>query len=122
MASTWSGRYWSYTLIFNLTDLPLKIGRVPEADFVVNDPRVSRLHASIDIRSGNYLLEDTSSYGTWVRFAGVDNAIALRRQECLLHSDGEFAMGAPFTDISVPTVSFRLVDGQMVLGHGPLRS
>ena len=107
---------------FNLTDLPLKIGRVPEASFVVNDPRVSRLHASIDIRSGNYLLEDTSSYGTWVRFAGGENTIALRRQECLLHSDGEFAMGAPFTDISVPTVSFRLVDGQMVLGRGPLRS
>lgn len=106
---------------FNLTDLPLRIGRVPEADFVVNDPRVSRLHASIDIRSGNYLLEDTSSYGTWVRFAGADNAIALRRQECLLHSDGEFSMGAPFSDISAPTVSFRLVDGQMVLGHGPLR-
>jgi adenylate cyclase len=107
---------------FNLTDLPLKIGRVPEANFVVNDPRVSRLHASIDIRSGNYLLEDTSSYGTWVRFTGVENMISLRRQECLLHSDGEFAMGAPFTDISAPTVSFRLVDGQMVLGHGPLRS
>jgi adenylate cyclase len=58
---------------FNLTDLPLKIGRVPEADFVINDPRVSRMHASIDIRSGNYVLEDTSSYGTWVRFAGNDN-------------------------------------------------
>jgi class 3 adenylate cyclase len=107
---------------FNLTDLPLKVGRVPEADFVINDPRVSRLHASIDIRSGNYLLEDISSYGTWVRFVGMENAIALRRQECLLHSDGEFAMGAPFTDISAPIVSFRLVDGQMVLGHGGLRS
>ncbi len=105
---------------FNLIDLPLKIGRVPEADFVVNDPRVSRLHASIDIRSGHYLLEDTSSYGTWVRFVGAENAIALRRQECLLHGDGEFSMGAPFTDISAPTVSFRLVDGRMMLGHGPL--
>ncbi len=105
---------------FNLTDLPLKIGRVPEADFVVNDPRVSRMHASIDIRSGNYVLEDTSSYGTWVRFSGGDNVIALRRQECLLHSDGEIAMGAPFTDYSAPTVAFRLVDGNMVLGHGPL--
>lgn len=106
---------------FNLTDLPVRIGRVPEADFVINDPRVSRLHASIDMRSGNYLLEDTSSYGTWVRFAGTDHVITLRRQECMLHSDGEFAMGAPFTDISTPTVSFRLVEGQMLLGHGPLR-
>jgi adenylate cyclase len=102
---------------FNLTDLPLKIGRVPEADFVVNDPRVSRMHASIDIRSGNYVLEDISSYGTWVRFDGAENAISLRRQECLLHSDGEIAMGAPFTDFSAPTVTFKLVDGNMVLGR-----
>ena len=109
-------------LSFNLTDLPLKIGRVPEADFVVNDPRVSRMHANIDMRSGNYVLEDTSSYGTWVRFAGSDHVICLRRQECLLHSDGEIAMGSPFNDYSTPTVSFRLVDGSMVLGHGPLHT
>ena len=106
---------------FNLTDLPLKIGRVPEADFVINDPRVSRLHASIDIRSGQYLIEDTSSYGTWVRFSRNKNVISLRRQECLLHSDGEISMGAPFTDYSAPTVSFKLVDGHVKLGHGPLR-
>ena len=102
---------------FNMTDLPLKIGRMPEADFVVDDPRVSRLHASIDVRSGNYVLEDISSYGTWVRFDGAENAISLRRQECLLHSNGEIAMGAPFTDFSAPTVSFKLVDGQVVLGR-----
>lgn len=105
---------------FNLTDLPLKIGRAPEASFVVDDPRVSRLHASIDIRSGNYVLEDISSYGTWVRFSGAENTIALRRQECLLHSDGEIAMAAPFTDFSAPTVSFRLVDGELVLGQPDL--
>ncbi|MGE0099477.1 MAG: FHA domain-containing protein [Hydrogenophaga sp.] len=109
------------THAFNITDLPLKIGRVPEADFVVSDPRVSRMHASIDIRSGNYVLEDISSYGTWVRFAGGDNTISLRRQECLLHSDGEIAMGAPFTDFSAPTVSFKLVDGTISLGHGMVR-
>jgi adenylate cyclase len=109
------------TQAFSLTDLPMKIGRVPEADFVVSDPRVSRMHASIDIRSGNYVLEDISSYGTWVRFGAGDNVIALRRQECLLHSDGEIAMGAPFSDFSAPMVSFKLVDGSVVLGPGGLR-
>lgn len=109
------------TRSFSITELPIRIGRVPEADFVISDPRVSRMHAAIDIRSGNYVLEDTSSYGTWVRFAGSDATIALRRQECLLHSDGEIAMGAPFTDFSTPTMSFRLVDGSMVLDRGPLR-
>jgi len=107
---------------FNLTDLPLKIGRVPEADFVINDPRVSRLHASIDIRSGNYVLEDISSYGSWVRFEGAENAIALRRQECLLHSNCEIAMGAPFSDFSAPTVSLKLVDGSMTLGRSSVQT
>ncbi|MFP5466129.1 MAG: FHA domain-containing protein [Gammaproteobacteria bacterium] len=106
---------------FSLTDLPVRIGRVPEADFVVSDPRVSRTHAVIDIRSGNYVLEDVSSYGTWVRFSGSDSIIALRRQECLLHSDGEIAMGAPFSDFSTPTLSFRLIDGPMAPGRSPLR-
>jgi len=106
------------TQSFNLTDLPMKIGRVPEADFVVSDPRVSRMHANIDIRSGNYVLEDISSYGTWVRFGSGDNVIALRRQECLLHSDGEIAMGAPFSDFSAPTVRFRLVDGHISIAPG----
>ncbi|MBS3998063.1 MAG: adenylate/guanylate cyclase domain-containing protein [Hydrogenophaga sp.] len=102
---------------YHLTDLPLTIGRVPEADFVVNDPRVSRLHVRIDIRTGHCVLEDISSYGTWVRFEGAENAIALRRQECLLHSDGEIAMGAPFSEHSAPRIRFRLVDGNMVLGR-----
>jgi len=106
---------------FASKELPIRIGRVPEADFVVSDPRVSRMHAIIDVRSGNFVLEDTSSYGTWVRFTGSDTIIALRRQECLLHSDGEIAMGAPFSDFSTPTMSFRLVEGAMVLGRGPLR-
>lgn len=105
---------------FNLSDQPLKIGRVPEADFVVNDPRVSRMHVSIDIRSGHYVLEDISSYGTWVRFDGMENAITLRRQECLLHSDGEIAMGAPFTDFSAPVIRFKLIDSRIALGRNPL--
>lgn len=95
---------------FSLTDLPLKIGRMPEADFVVNDPRVSRLHARIDICAGNCVLKDISSYGTWVRFNGHENTVALRRQECLLHSHGEISMGAPFADGSIPTVNFKLIN------------
>lgn len=94
---------------FAMADLPVHIGRVAEAQFTVSDPRVSRLHARIDQRSGNLMLEDTSSYGTWVRFQGSEQVIALRRQECVLHDSGEIAMGAPFTDFTAPTLRFRLV-------------
>ena len=88
------------------TQLPMHIGRVDETQFVVNDPRVSRLHAKISWRAGKFYLEDVSSYGTWVRFAGGDAIVALRRQECVLLVGGEIALGAPFEDFTVPTVSF----------------
>lgn len=95
---------------FKPANLPIHLGRdVGEAAFVVNDPRVSRLHAQIGWRDGKFVLVDVSSFGTWVRFKGNAAELALRRQECVLLSDGEIALGAPFSDFSVPTVSFHLV-------------
>ena len=92
---------------FASTELPIHIGRVADSQFIVNDPRVSRLHAKIIWRAGKFYLEDVSSYGTWVRFAGGDAIVALRRQECVLLVAGEIALGAPFEDFTVPTVSFK---------------
>jgi len=92
---------------FDSTALPIHLGRDVDAQFVVGDPRVSRLHATIAWRAGKFYLEDVSSYGTWVRFDGGDAIIALRRQECVLLGDGEIALGAPFEDFTVPTVSFK---------------
>lgn len=92
---------------FTSEQLPVHLGRDADAQFVVNDPRVSRLHAKIMWRAGKFYLEDVSSYGTWVRFAGGDAIIALRRQECVLLVEGEIALGAPFEDFTVPTVSFK---------------
>ena len=92
---------------FTSTQLPIHIGRVAQAQFIVNDPRVSRLHAKIIWRAGKFYLEDVSSYGTWVRFAGGDAVLALRRQECVLLAAGQIALGAPFEDFTVPKVSFK---------------
>jgi class 3 adenylate cyclase len=95
---------------FSASELPIHIGRVAEAEFVVNDPRVSRMHARIEWRQGAFVLKDVSSYGTWVRFAstgtGAPTELALRRQECVLLGAGEMALGAPFNDFTVPTVAF----------------
>ena len=44
-----------------------RIGRDPGSDIVVADPRVSWRHATIEMRDGGWLLEDTgSSNGTFV--------------------------------------------------------
>lgn len=91
---------------FRSAQLPIHIGRVNQAEFVVNDPRVSRAHARIDWRNGSILLVDVSSYGSWVRFSGGGADLLLRREECVLHGHGEIALGASFADLSVPTVMF----------------
>jgi adenylate cyclase len=94
------------SLTFKAFDLPARIGRSVHVEFVVNDPRVSREHCRLEWRNGSIILVDMSSYGTWLRFAGANSAQLLRREECVLHGTGEIALGAPFNDLTVPTVSF----------------
>lgn len=94
------------TKTFTSRDLPAYLGRVSDAQFVVQDPRVSRMHAKLTWRAGRFYLEDVSSYGTWVRFTDGDGLVALRRSECVLLTGGEIGLGAPFEDFTVPTVTF----------------
>ena len=93
---------------FGVEQMPVGIGRSPSAEFAVNDIRVSRQHARVDWRGSYYTLLDLSSNGTWVRFAGQDNVLALRRSECALHGCGEICLGAKPTDPTAPTVQFGL--------------
>lgn len=101
-------QYLDQAVQFHARELPLHMGRNEHAEVVVNDPRVSRLHARIETRAGSFVLVDLSSFGTWVRFAGSDSDIALRRDECQLHGSGEIALGVPLGDVSAPTVSFTI--------------
>ena len=106
--------------LFRAAVLPIHLGRVDEAQFVVNDPRVSRLHARIEARNGSCVLVDVSTYGTWVRFhgtAGASGEIALRREECVLHGSGEIGLGAPLSDFSAPTISFNTTGGNLQLAQ-----
>jgi class 3 adenylate cyclase len=91
---------------FQAFELPIHIGRFRKVDFVINDPRVSRTHASIGWRNGSFLLVDESSYGSWVRFAGSGADLMLRRDECVLHGHGQIALGTSFGDPGAPIISF----------------
>ena len=93
---------------FTATELPVYLGRDTDAQFIVQDPRVSRRHAMIEWRAGKFYLKDISSYGTWVRFSNGESIIPLRRQDCVLLHNGEIALGASFEDFTVPTVAFKL--------------
>lgn len=106
--------------MFDASQLPIHLGRIDEAHFVINDPRVSRLHARIELRQGSCVLTDISTYGTWVRFhgsGGVSNEIALRREECVLYGRGEISLGASLSDFSAPTIAFKTTGGHVMPSH-----
>lgn len=101
-------RYLDLAHAFGADELPVHLGRAREAEFVVADPRVSRLHARIEWRNDSFVLADLSSFGTCLRFAGAPTELTLRREACVLHDSGEIALGPDFGDISVPTIRFAL--------------
>ena len=108
--------------MFQIAQLPIHLGRGSDVDFLVNDPRVSRVHARLEGRNGRCVLVDRSTYGTWVRFqhseGGASIEIALRREECVLHGGGEISLGAPPSDFTAPTIRFRLGSGRLTLARG----
>lgn len=91
---------------FSAAQTPVQLGRAPQTQLCLDDPRVSRLHARIDWRNGGFVLTDMSSFGTWVRFDGVEAPVRLRRDSCILHGRGEMALGVSFTEPTAPVVRF----------------
>jgi hypothetical protein len=87
---------------FTRSELPIVLGRHEQAHFPVNDVRVSRRHARIYEIDDVLVLEDTSRYGTSVRFASGNTVLTLRNQECVLHDDCDIAFGTSFEGSNVP--------------------
>lgn len=94
---------------FHRDDLPLALGRSPGAQLVIDEARVSRTHARIDVQGGAMQLTDLSINGTFVRFAGDDEVLSLRRGTCTLHGQGEIGLGGAPSDPSTPVVRFALL-------------
>ncbi len=88
----------------------LTIGRGTGAVLVLNDPRVSRLHATVECRGGQFVLADASSYGTWVYFGDQPEAVALRRTECFLAGSGHISAGCE-RKAGSPLIEFAVGNG-----------
>jgi class 3 adenylate cyclase len=90
-------------------DLPAVLGRSPQATYCIDDARVSRSHARVEWHGGTFQISDLSVNGTFVRFAGRDDVIALRRGSCTLHGSGIISLGAAPSDPTAPTVHFEVL-------------
>ncbi|HEX9809880.1 MAG TPA: adenylate/guanylate cyclase domain-containing protein, partial [Alphaproteobacteria bacterium] len=55
--------------LFASQQLPVVLGRSPQAAFCLDDTRVSRSHCRVDWHGGGFQLTDLSYNGTYVRFA-----------------------------------------------------
>ena len=91
--------------VFASLQLPVVLGRSPQATFCVDDSRVSRSHARVDWHSGSFQLTDLSYNGTYVRFNDGE-IVSLRRGSCTLHGSGTIGLGGTPNDPGSACVNF----------------
>jgi hypothetical protein len=72
----------------------VSIGRSSKCDLVVDVPKVSRLHLTIQLRRTPFSLVDQSINGTWVTTNG-GNECHLLRTEMMLSGAGVISLGCP---------------------------
>lgn len=84
----------------------VSLGRATDAALQINDPRVSRLHATLEWRGGQFVVSDASSFGTWVYLGNQSEAIVLRRTECALVGSGTIVPGCARVDENAPLIAF----------------
>ncbi len=103
IALAWAGT----RMQFDVSQLPLVVGRSPQAGFRVDDSRVSRLHARVDWHGGCFQLSDLSYNGTHVQFADGE-VVSLRRGSCLLHGAGAIGLGGSPAEATSAFVGFEV--------------
>ena len=82
------------------------LGRAATASLSINDSRVSRLHATVEWRGGQFVLSDGSSFGTWVYMGNQTEPVVLRRTECYLVGHGQITLGCDRHADTAPLVLF----------------
>ena len=67
-------------------------GRDATCDFMIADPKASRVHARLEFRRDKFYVVDQSTNGTFVTI-GNDAEMALRREELMLRANGKIVFG-----------------------------
>lgn len=91
--------------VFASQQMPVVLGRSPQATYCVDDSRVSRSHARVDWHGGSFQLTDLSYNGTYVRFTDGE-IVSLRRGSCTLHGSGSIGLGGSPADPTSASVHF----------------
>ncbi len=101
---------------FQLGDQPITVGRSADADVVLFDERVSRVHCGVRLWDGDFYIKDLKSRnGTWVNGEKIDVAKlkagdAIRVGSTTFHFEQDPAMGAD--------TAIHEIEGKMGMGKG----
>jgi len=87
---------------------PISLGRAAESALPLNDQRVSRMHATLAWRGGQFVITDASTYGTWVYMGNQSEPVVLRRTECYLVGSGRIVPGCSRADEAAPRIDFAI--------------
>jgi class 3 adenylate cyclase len=94
--------------VYSAQQMPVVLGRSPQASFCVDDSRVSRSHARVDWHGGSFQLTDLSYNGTYVRFNDGE-IVSLRRGSCTLHGSGAIGLGGSPAELQSACVNFEVL-------------
>jgi len=83
----------------------LSLGRDLSCKVLVDNRKVSRLHARIERRSDGYYLIDTSTNGSFLTMQGRQE-ILVRKHEALLDGSGTICFGSSVNDAAAERVDF----------------
>lgn len=108
-------------LLFASGLMPVSIGRNPQASFCIDDNRVSRLHARIDLQGSTFQFSDMSYNGSFVRFGNDPEVISLRRSRCTLHGRGVITFGSAPDDANARCLRFEVMNGSSSQPPGKAR-
>lgn len=86
----------------------ISIGKDPSCTITLDAQFASRSHASLESRRGKFVLLDSSTNGTYVRFKDQDD-IFIRREELTLLGDGLISLGEAVTPNSPAIISFSVL-------------
>ena len=83
----------------------ITIGRDAKNRIVVNHPKVSRIHARIEMTKNAFVLTDQSSNGTYIHPADGD-AVVLKKEKCELEGEGIIYVGKAATPDSPNAIHY----------------
>lgn len=98
---TFSGRKY----IVDQNSPLLSMGRDSINTITINDPRVSRLHAHIEVHKDGFIIADKSTNGTYL-YPDDGPMILLRRDEIKLRQSGKISLGQQMSANSPFLISF----------------